>query len=432
MVSKTDALRHQARELFMAGVAAADPRQSVLKELQDHPLDLTDDGRLIIIALGKAALGMAEAAMEHFEGHPEVKAIAVTNYENHDALQRRIDEGQSGFGGICYPAGHPVPDKNGLIAAKAVKELATGADESDFVLFLISGGGSALLPMPADGLSLEDKMDVNSKLLASGADITQMNLVRQSLSAVKGGQLAACARPARMRSLILSDVIGDDLRVIASGPTIAPIGTPKQAKEMLEELGLFDQVPPTVQAYLTKTQEDREADRSNQSEAVLVGSNGRSLDAMMAHCKGEAQMIEAPLVGSVDEAAEVILHYIQGTEKGVPLLLGGETTVHLKGDGRGGRNQELALRVAFLMEKNGYSGDWIFLSGGTDGRDGPTDAAGAIVDGGTLKRIRDAGGDPEELLDNNDSYHALSLSGDLLITGATGTNVADLQIFLHV
>ncbi len=431
MTTKTEAMRQQAREIFLAGVAAADPRNSVLSHLNDNPLNLSVNGKLFIVAIGKAALGMAEAALEHFSGYENVQAIAVTNYENHAALQERIVRGETGFDGICYPAGHPVPDENGLIAAKAVKELAESAGQDDVVLFLISGGGSALLPLPADGLSLEDKMAVNSKLLASGADITQMNLVRQALSALKGGRLAAFAKPACMRSLILSDVIGDDLRVIASGPTIAPIGTRQQAKEMLQALGLFDELPQNVQDHLLlQISEDEPNTSMEECDAALVGSNSRSVSAMQEHCEGNAKMIETPLEGLVDEAAAEIITQIQDAKPGEPLLFGGETTVLLAGDGLGGRNQELALRVALLMERSDYQGDWIFLSGGTDGRDGPTDAAGAIVDGGTLARIRAAGGDPKTLLANNDSYKALSLSNDLLIIGATGTNVADLQIFL--
>lgn len=435
-----DDARAQLRDIFLAGVAAADPYQSVLKQLQQYLLEVKDDGRLIILAIGKAALGMAEAALEHFSDHPNKTALAVTNYENYDALQKRIKQGEPAFEGRCYPAGHPVPDGKGLLAAQAVKELAHSAGADDFVLFLISGGGSALLPMPAEGLSLSDKMDVNAKLLASGADITEMNLVRQALSGLKGGRLAAISKPARQCSLILSDVIGDDLRVIASGPTIAAIGTPDEARDKLAELGLWDEVPQSVRQHLQQADAEAHAradhsplkDWKNISNAILVGSNARSLDAMAEHCEGKAKVIRTPLVGSVEEAAAIIVHHMLETSAGQPVLFGGETTVQLKGDGRGGRNQELALQVATLMQEAGYGGDWVFLSGGTDGRDGPTDAAGAIVDGGSLDRIRAKGGDPKALLENNDSYQALSLSGDLLITGATGTNVADLQIALRL
>lgn len=432
MTTKTAAMRQQATRIFLSGVSAADPRNSVLKHLQENPLSLPDSGKLFIIAIGKAALGMAEAVLEHFSGRENMQAIAVTNYENHAALQERSMRGEAVFDGVCYPAGHPVPDENGLIAANAVKELAESAGQGDFVLFLISGGGSALLPLPVDGLSLEDKMLVNTKLLASGADIAQMNLVRQALSALKGGRLAKCAKPAGMRSLILSDVIGDDLRVIASGPTIAPVGTREQAKQLLQELGLFDELPQNVQDHLrAKASCDEPISSRNECDAVLVGSNSRSVSAMQDHCKGNAKMNNKPLEGLVEAAAKEIVRQVQSSKPGEPVLWGGETTVLLKGDGQGGRNQELALRVALLMEQSHYQGDWIFLSGGTDGRDGPTDAAGAIVDEGTLARIRAAGGDPQVFLANNDSYHALSLSNDLLITGPTGTNVADLQIFIR-
>ena len=292
------------------------------------------------------------------------------------------------------------------------------------VLALISGGGSALLPAPAAGLSLADKAAVSRLLLASGTDITGMNLVRQQLSRLKGGGFARLAAPATVTALILSDVIGDDLRVIASGPTVAPIGTAEQAKDLLIGAGVWDALPAAVRAHLQAAPAEPAAPPT--ADNRLIGSNPISVQAM-ADAAGTAKVADEPLVGDVQDAARRVL---QTAGPGITLF-GGETTVVLRGDGLGGRNQELALRVALLVEQAGWDDDWVFLSGGTDGRDGPTDAAGGLVDGTTLDRIRGAGIDPESALANNDSYHALQAAGDLLITGATGTNVADLQVLIR-
>jgi len=284
---------------------------------------------------------------------------------------------------------------------------------------LVSGGGSALLPAPVDGLSLEQKADVSRLLLGAGVDIVAMNAVRQHLSRLKGGGLLRHAAPAPVTALILSDVIGDDLRAIASGPTVAPILPRTEVIAMLKERGLWDKLPDAARTALGRAEQDTPV---QEADNRLIGSNRKSLDAM-ARAMPDAQILSDALTGDVEQAAQRI---VDAVDQAVSLaLFGGETTVQLRGDGRGGRNQELALRVAVALD--GRAG-WRFLSAGTDGRDGPTDAAGAIVDGETCARIRAAGGDVAALLGNNDSYAALELAGDLLITGGTGTNVADLQI----
>ncbi|KDB01905.1 hydroxypyruvate reductase [Defluviimonas sp. 20V17] len=401
--------RDTARQLFMAGVAAADPSGAVRRALQEAPVAAPPGGRLAVIAVGKAALGMARAAMA--VARPD-SVLVVTNYENAADLP----------GAEVLAAGHPVPDAQGEAAARRVEALLGQLGPRDRVLALISGGGSALLPAPVQGLTLEDKAQVNRLLLASGAEITEMNLVRQQLSRLKGGGLLRAAAPAGVTALILSDVIGDDLRVIASGPTVAPIGTRAEALAALRARGVWDDLPESVRAHLTAPAAQLDLPEADNR---LIGSNPRSV-AAMASAAPEAGVIEAPLVGDVAEAAARIASLGPGT-----WLMGGETTVVLRGTGRGGRNQELALRVALLARDRGWAPGWVFLSGGTDGRDGPTDAAGGIVDAGTLGRIRGAGLDPEALLARNDSHAALQAAGDLLITGATGTNVADLQVLIR-
>ena len=416
----TEDLRKTARDLFDRAVRAADPAAALRHALAKAPLrSAGPGGRHVVIAVGKAAMTMMAEALRHLPPVPETRAIAVTNYENF----REID------GCTCFAAGHPVPDENGLRAGQAVIAALAAAGAQDRVIALISGGGSALLPAPAEGLTLDDKARVNQLLLAAGADITEMNLIRQQLSALKGGGMNRLAAPAPVSGYILSDVIGDDLRVIASGPTCAPLGTPAEAARLLRARGIWAGLPPAVQAHLgDQSQKPPPPPASNH----LIGSNGQSLAAIRDAGPGcLTRIVTGNLTGDVAKAAAEILAAADEAPRDQPicLIFGGETTVTLRGSGLGGRNQELALRVAMAMPET--ETNWVFLSGGTDGRDGPTDATGGLVDEGTVARIRAAGADPEALLANNDSNAALAAAGDLLITGASGTNVADVQIFLR-
>lgn len=386
-----------ARRIFDAGVQAADPVAAVTRHLDDVPAPA------LIIAVGKAAGGMAQAATARFH---DVPVLVVTNYEN----ARPLD------GAKVYAAGHPVPDDNGAAAAKAVIAALQGAGGP--VLALISGGGSALLPAPAGTLTLADKIAVNTLLLGAGLDIRDMNLIRQQLSDIKGGGFLRHAAPHKVTALILSDVVGDDLAAIASGPTVGPIGTAAQAVALLQGAGIWARVPAAVRDHLAQ---DRPADTLPEARNILIGSNRQSV-AAMAQAAGDARVIPDPVTGDVGAAAKLICDQ---AGEGITLW-GGETTVVLQGTGRGGRNQELALRIALEARARGWR-DWVCLQGGTDGRDGPTDAAGGIVDQDTLARIDDVTG----LLANNDSYVALAQAGALLMTGATGTNVADLGVLIR-
>lgn len=391
-------MRAYVRQIFEAGLAAADPHAAV-----SNALDGVETPALIV-AVGKAARLMAQAALERFVGVP---CLVVTNYENASVLD----------GATVLAAGHPVPDKNGAAAAKSV--IAALSSAQGPVLALISGGGSALLPAPAGTLTLADKAIVNGVLLGAGLDITSMNLVRQQLSALKGGGFLRHAAPHPVTALILSDVIGDDLSTIASGPTVGPIGTADDAIQLLEQAGLWDKLPAQVCVHL---QSVTMPEQLPQAINILVGSNSKSV-AAMAQFAGNAFVIPTPVEGDVADAARMICdHAVIGTT-----VWGGETTVVLRGTGRGGRNQELALRISQEAAKRGWS-DWTCLQGGSDGRDGPTDAAGGIVDHQTLRKITHI----DSQLANNDSYAALQQADDLLITGATGTNVADLGVMIRM
>jgi glycerate 2-kinase len=440
-------LRADAVALFRAGVVAADPATAVLRHLAARGGKLiigntagetrsTDWRSVSIVAFGKAAIAMASGAAA-IVPKPLFKApgIAVTNYENVAELP--------GF--TVIGAGHPLPDANGVAAAKVVAETVGAARLGELVLVLISGGGSALLPYPVEGITFEDKIATTNLLLASGADIGEINTVRKHLSRLKGGGLARLAHPADLHALILSDVLGDDLSTIASGPTVPDPTTFDDAHAALARRGVWDKIPASVRRRIATglAGDIPETPKPGdpvfaRAAATLVGSNAMSLKSVGAAAEragyrvivyddrltGEARKAASDLVA----AAGVALRH--GGARPMALIAGGETTVTLKGKGRGGRNQEMALAFACAAEEQGLSGRWVFLSGGTDGRDGPTDAAGGVIDPASFSRITARGNHPVALLEDNDSYRALELSGDLLITGATGTNVADLQILL--
>jgi len=377
------------------------------------------NGAYILVSVGKAAVPMAKEALRHLSDAP-VKALVVTNYEN----------ARDVVGATVIASGHPVPDESGLRAGKAVAEMLSAATADDRVIALISGGGSALLPAPADGVSLEEKAAVNRLLLANGFEITEINLIRQQLSRLKGGGMLRLAAPAPVTAFILSDVIGDDLRVIASGPTVAPIGTAADARRLFDAKGLWDQLPASVRAHLARP--DTETMPLPSARNILIGSNRKSLEAIKTASKNpDTKIVSDALTGDVADAVEEILMAAQSAPPNGPccLIFGGETTVTLRGNGLGGRNQELALRMA-LAAPNRLNRPFAFLSGGTDGRDGPTEAAGGLVDQNSENRMSGAGINANALLANNDSNAALAASGDLLMTGATGTNVADVQILL--
>lgn len=424
-----------ALAMFQAGIAAADPKAAVIRHLPDDLLADTT-GNIHIIAFGKAACAMAEAARAHLaEARLTEPGIIVTSHDH----VREV----AGFD--VYGAGHPLPDAAGLAAAQTLAARLQNLPAGDSVLALISGGGSALLPYPVPGVSLADKIATTQLLLACGADISQINCVRKHLSQFKGGGLARLAAPARLHALILSDVLGDDLSAIASGPSVADDSTFAQAIGILQNHGVWEQAPAAVRDYLQQGAAGLKPETAKSGDPLfgdvsqqLIGSNGLSLDAAdqaAQHQGYQTQIFSRGLCGEARLAAEQLANQAQtlltqGISQPIALLAGGETTVNLRGNGRGGRNQEMALAFALAAEKLQLPAQWSFLSGGTDGRDGPTDAAGGLVDAGTLSKIRATGIDPKAALDNNDSYTALQAASALIVTGATGTNVADLQVLL--
>ncbi|WP_410218690.1 glycerate kinase [Paracoccus sp. (in: a-proteobacteria)] len=407
-------MREQVLAFLETGVAAAAPGSAVSRAMPDLLRDPLDrDGCWHVIAVGKAARAMAVAALEALSGTVTGHVLVVTNAGNDSALD----------GVRVLRAGHPEPDEDGLRAAEAVAQVLQHARPQDRVLALISGGGSAMLPAPVPGLHLDDLRRVNGLLLASGADITQVNLVRQALDGLKGGGWSRLSG-APLCALILSDVPGDDLRVVASGPTVAPIGTPAEAAHLCRQLGIWDQLSERVQQAMTAPVPAAAPPAQN----ILVGSNTQSVAAMVAAGALDGGV---PLQGDVADCARALVAVVRDAAPGQALVFGGETTVQLKGDGMGGRNQELALRFACEARAAGLQGPWAFAAMGSDGRDGPGDAAGGLVFPDTLDRIRAAGIDPADALARNDSTPTLAAADGLIMTGASGTNVADLAVFLR-
>ncbi|HSB34934.1 MAG TPA: glycerate kinase [Nitrospirota bacterium] len=434
-------------DIFNAALAAVDPYKAVRRSLRledgrihagDGVYELDAFDRIMVVGAGKATARMAMAA-EGVLGDAVKGGIIIVKY-GHTGDLKRIEQ---------VEAAHPIPDEAGVEGTKRILELVRNAGERNLILCLLSGGGSALLVAPVGGITLEDKQRVTDLLLRSGASIGELNAVRKHLSAVKGGRLARTAYPASLVTLILSDVIGDRLDVIASGPT-APDGTTfADAALVVDKFGLKTALPPSVARFLERGLAGLEAETVKSGDAcfgktrnVIVGGLARAL--AVARDKAEAlgyapEIITSELRGEARDAAHMLAQkaeHVRGALKAGErrcLLSGGETTVTVSGTGTGGRNQELAL--AFAQEIAGAEGI-VLLSAGTDGTDGPTDAAGAVVDGSTVKIAGKFDIHSEVYLERNDSYAFFAKLDRMIddkhhiITGPTGTNVMDLQVIL--
>ncbi|MBF0487775.1 MAG: glycerate kinase [Nitrospirae bacterium] len=406
-------------DIYNAAVGACSAYNCVLNHI-DHVRRVYSDGgfrRLYVVGFGKGAYGMALAASDRLDDII-TGGVAVTKYGHSEACT---------VGKIkIVEAGHPVPDENGVRGTAEIIELVKDAAADTLILCLISGGGSALFVSPAVGVSLAEKQAITEALLKSGCDINELNAVRKQLSKVKGGGFAALAYPAKILSLIISDVPGNRLDVIASGPTTANTTGASEAIEVLNKYGLMSKLPPNVIEAINKGAARRPVNPGN--ENIIIADNRQALNAALARARElglDAAIITDNLAGDVKAAAKWLSKEAAPNKK--LLISGGETTVAVTGTGRGGRNMELALR--FAVESEGQPG-LTLLSAGTDGTDGPTDAAGAIVDGATTTRGRAAGLDAREYLANNDSYTYFERAGGLFKPGPTGTNVMDIQLLL--
>ncbi|MGB8645366.1 MAG: glycerate kinase [Anaerolineae bacterium] len=432
-------MRADALAIFHTALAAADPRAAVLRTLKREGDTLTiagqafdiSRGRVLVIGAGKADAPMAQA-VEDVLGD-RIHAGAVTVKYGYTAPTGRIKLSE---------AGHPLPDENGRRATRAALDLLSGLTADDLVLCLLSGGGSALFELLVAGVTLDDLRALTTALLKCGATINEINALRKHLSQVKGGQLARLAQPARVVSLILSDVLGSPLDVIASGPTAPDASTFSGAQGIIEKYHLSTQVPASIRAHLERGVRGEIPDTPKQDDPlfarvlnVIVADNESACSAALEAARGhgyQARLISTTVQGEAREVGSGLAQEakkIRDGGQGLPacLIAGGETTVTIRGEGKGGRSQELALAAAIEMAGVERA---VILSAGTDGTDGPTDADGAIADGTTLARAQAQGLDARRFLAANDSYNFFQPLGDLMMTGPTNTNVNDLMIVL--
>ncbi len=405
------------RAMFAAAVEAALPKHAIPKFLPRKP-----EGRTIVIGAGKASAAMAQSFEKHWS-HP-LEGLIVTRY-GHGAKTKHVE---------VVEAAHPVPDEAGMKAAGRMMDLMQGLTKDDLVVALVSGGGSSLLSLPADNISAEDKRAVNRALLKSGAPIEDMNIVRKHLSNIKGGRLAAAAYPARVETLVISDVPGDDLAAVASGPTVPDPSTFAQARAVIAKYGI--EVPPSVKRHLAEAKHETPKHLAN-ARAKCIASPQQSLMAAAKVARdagyrpiilGDAIEGEARDVGFV--MAGIALQsrrFGQPIKPPCAIISGGETTVTVRGQGIGGRNVEFLLALAIKL--NGAAGIHA-LAADSDGIDGGADVAGAVINATSLTRARKLGIDPWTELSNNNAHEFFKRLGDQVITGPTLTNVNDIRIVL--
>ncbi len=435
-------LKKDARELYDHAIAQADPGKCILEHLEfdgsvlkidGEDFNLSDSESVYVVAFGKAASAMAEA-VEGLLGDRITQGIVVSNSPAGRSF-RKMD---------FHLSSHPIPDEKSVAAARKVLSLLEKSGEKDMVIFLISGGGSSILAMPAEGLTIEDKKAVTERLMLCGADTYGLNTVRKKLSRIKGGGLLEKAFPSRVLTLILSDVVGDRLEFIASGPTVPDTTTYEDAWKVIEALDLEHKIPPRVVVHLENGRKkqlagpvDRRRYERSGARTVVVGNNRNVLSSMERRASQmgyNTLFLSSQISGEAREVAKVLAGIAFDIKKfGQPIktpaciLFGGETTVNVLGRGRGGRNTETALSFCFqIMGSTGIVG----LFAGTDGIDGPTDAAGAICDGRSRLQARAIGISARDHLANNDSYSFFQTLDDLIKTGSTGTNVMDVGIVL--
>jgi len=444
---KLETMRSEAEEIFRRCLRPVDPYGAVKRFVRlegdrmligmagqsKAELDLNTFERISIVGAGKATAPMARA-MEELLGTRIHKGIINVKYGFTESL--KFTE--------TTEAGHPVPDENSVQGTVKILDFLKGAGEKDLIFSLISGGGSALLCQPAGDITLSEKQDITKKLLACGASIDEMNAVRKHISLSKGGQMARAAFPATVVNLMLSDVVEDKMDVIASGPFVPDTSIYKDVQDIFRKYDLRD-VPTEINTYLSAGIQGKAPETPKEGDRVfenvfnlIVGSNILSLEAASLKAKrlGYKTLILSSMVeGETREVALVhsaIAKEIVKTGKPIAppacIISGGETTVTIRGDGLGGRNQEFCLAAALDIAE--LAPRVVILSGGTDGNDGPTDAAGALVDPLTVARGRDAGMEARVFLDNNDAYHFFEKTKDLLMTGPTNTNVMDVRFVL--
>ena len=412
-------LRSDAMDIFRTAVQYSLPDTAVRRALEKCSLP----DKVIVAAIGKAAWRMANTAVSCLAGK-DIRGAVITKYGHSCGPIEGLK---------IFEAGHPVSDANTFAATEYILKMTEGLSGDDHILFLVSGGGSALFEKPLPGITPDDIAELNSQLLRSGANINEINTIRKRFSSVKGGRFAEHCRPARIHQIILSDVLGDDLSSIASGPAALDHSAASEARILADRYTL--KLSPKMMGVI-----DKKLPASIDNVSTSIAGSVKELCASAARRAKElgynTYLLTDDLRGEARDASELLVRHIRKLEDDSPaytrpcaLIMGGETTVTVRGSGKGGRNQELALYAAKLI--SGME-NTVILSAGSDGTDGPTDAAGGIADGGTWSALEASGADPLAMLENNDSYNALKRCGALVTTGPTGTNVNDLTLALCI
>ncbi|MAW97966.1 MAG: hypothetical protein CL571_03830 [Alphaproteobacteria bacterium] len=433
----------QLLEIFKHGVSSVQPNNILdnFIKVKSKKIIVTEGSRQKIyskinrvfpVCIGKASVDMAKKIKKIFKvsNFKIEKGILIVNKENFSKVK--------GF--TCFSSGHPIPNRNGLDASIFLENYLGKLEKNDLVLIFISGGGSALAPYPVDGISLEEKIIINKILLESGANIKEINIVRKHLSKLKGGNLVKICNPAYVHSFILSDVIGDDLSSIASGMTTYDNSTFRDVKKILNKYKIWTKIPKNIKNHINNGEKKKELETPGKNNQIfrktnntLIGSNNLCLNNMKNLCKKyniNSKIWFKNIDGDVKKISKKFSNNIKKIKYKTPVLLisGGETTVKVNGKGKGGRNQEFALYFAIEMKKINPSKSFIILSAGTDGRDGPTNAAGGILNQGSLEKIKKKKVNLEKELLNNNSYQVLKKINSLVIIDGTNTNVADVQL----
>ena len=433
----------QLLEIFKHGVSSVQPNNILdnFIKVKSKKIIVTEGSkqkiyskinRVFPVCIGKASVDMAKKIKKIFKdsNFQIEKGILIVNKENFSKVK--------GF--KCFSSGHPIPNRNGLDASIFLENYLGKLEKNDLVLIFISGGGSALAPYPVDGISLEEKIIINKILLESGANIKEINIVRKHLSKLKGGNLVKICNPAYVHSFILSDVIGDDLSSIASGMTTYDNSTFRDVKKILNKYKIWTKIPKNIKNHINNGEKKKELETPEKNNQIfrktnntLIGSNNLCLNNMKNLCKKyniNSKIWFKNIDGDVKKISKKFSNNIKKIKYKTPVLLisGGETTVKVNGKGKGGRNQEFALYFAIEMKKINPSKSFIILSAGTDGRDGPTNAAGGILNQGSLEKIKKKKVNLEKELLNNNSYQVLKKINSLVIIDGTNTNVADVQL----
>ena len=431
--------------LFNHGVSNVQPRNilknfikayktKIIVSYNNYSKTYNNFKNILPICVGKASVDMGNTALsllKNFENEIS-EGVIVVNKENFKRVK--------GF--KCFSSGHPVPDKNGLLASLHIEKKLHSLSEKDLVLFFLSGGGSALLPYPSANIKIEQKVSLNRKLLNSGADIKEINTVRKHLSKIKGGNLLKMSFPAKVHSFILSDVIGDDLSSISSGPTVPDETSFNDVKKILRKYNLWNDIDKSIKAHIELGIYDKSLETPDKTNKVflnventLIGSNNLCLKSIDSLCKEKdinSKIWKTNIEGDVQVIAKNFVRDLKKKNYKKPIILisGGESTVKIKGKGKGGRNQEFALHFIKNIRKSLSNLKFTLLSAGTDGRDGPTNAAGAIVNDKSLDLIENKKINLNKELENNNSYQVLKKINSLVIINGTNTNVADIQLLM--